>query len=136
MAEQRLFALEPRRRGPLVSLTALIDVVFILLIFFMLASSFDSLRRLELASGMGGGRDGLEGSMLVDIGVSGLRLSGETLPLEAVAERIAARLATRPDLVVLLRPGEGVNLQRTIDVVDRLNARGVRKLTLLGPDPG
>ncbi len=31
---------EPRRRRSLISLTPLIDVVFILLVFFMLASSF------------------------------------------------------------------------------------------------
>jgi biopolymer transport protein ExbD len=37
-----------RRKSSGISLTPLIDVVFILLVFFMLASSFDQLRAVEL----------------------------------------------------------------------------------------
>ncbi|OOC09384.1 ExbD/TolR family protein, partial [Thioalkalivibrio halophilus] len=41
----------PRRRN-LISLTPLIDVVFILLVFFMLASSFLDWRAVELEASM------------------------------------------------------------------------------------
>ena len=56
----------PARRQPLtISLTSLIDVVFILLMFFMLTSSFTPLRALALQDGAGTAAGGTDEARLV-----------------------------------------------------------------------
>ncbi len=126
-----LVATEGRHRS-LISLTPLIDVVFILLVFFMLASSFLDWRsvRLDPPAKTGAGV-ALSGSMLVDIRPDGLlRLSGEVLSLDSIARRLGEVVRRKPDQVVIVRPADGISLQRTIDVLDRLSGAGVTQLSL------
>ena len=122
------------RRRALIGLTPLIDVVFILLVFFMLASSFVDWRAIELAapSAETSGAGGLvEGALLVEVRADGLRFAGETLPLSTIAERVAARLAAAPDTAVLVKPVPGVTLQSSVTVLDRLAKTGAVNLSLV-----
>ena len=135
---QHLFALPPRlanrtiRRKALVSLTPLIDVVFILLVFFMLASSFLDWRAIDLAPPGEAANTATTDSaaMLIEISADGLRLGGQ--PIEWAALRIAMRqrLAEKADQPVVVRPATGVSLQQVITLLDRLSAIGVSKLSL------
>lgn len=128
---QRLASKAARRRA-LISLTPLIDVVFILLIFFMLASSFLDWRAIELnAPAQAAAGTSVEGALLVEVRSDSLRLSGETVSLDALASRISARLETAPDQRVLVRPASGVALQQAVAVLDRLKAVGVSELSLI-----
>ena len=120
------------RRRPLISLTPLIDVVFILLVFFMLASSFLDWRSIELdAPAQAAAGSSMEGALLVEIRPDGLRLSGETVSLDTLAERVAARVAAKADQRVLVEPAAGVSLQEAVQVLDRLAAAGADKLSLI-----
>lgn len=134
-----VFAQQPRRLAsrkrhwrPLINLTPLIDVVFILLIFFMLASSLLDWRAIDLgmpaptAAGVP-----MEGALLVEVRVDGVRLSGETVSLNTLEERVRERVAWRPDLRVLVKPADVVVLQEAIQVLDRLAAAGVADLSLI-----
>jgi len=124
----------PRRRAQ-VSLTPLIDVVFILLVFFMLASSFVEWRSLTLsAAGAGGAAPEMEGAALVDVGSGGaLRLAGAATGETALMTRLAAD----PDRRVLLRPIGGVAMQPVVDLLDRLETAGASRVSLLpGPEGG
>jgi len=123
----------PRRRAR-VSLTPLIDVVFILLVFFMLASSFTDWRSIRLTSAETGGAPapGMVGAMLVEIRPEGVRLSGQPMAPDDLAARLAARLETHPDTRVLVRPAGGVEMQRLVDLLDRLAAAGITGLDLVG----
>ena len=121
-----------RRRRPLVSLTPLIDVVFILLVFFMLASSFLDWRSIDLdAPGRAGVAASLSGAMLVEVRLDGLRLSGQPITLDALTARVDDLLNRRPEQRVLVRPMAGVSLQEVVAVLDRLSAAGVGDLSLL-----
>jgi biopolymer transport protein ExbD len=129
------FARPPRRRA-LVSLTPLIDVVFILLVFFMLASSFVDWRVIGLEVGTPGVASGpVEGALLIEQRGDGLRFGGEPLPMEAVVARTAARLAAAPGTPVLVRPAAGVSLQDTVSLLDRLTAVGARQVSVIR-EPG
>ena len=123
----------PPRKRPLISLTPLIDVVFILLVFFMLASSFLDWRAIDLnaPARAAAGSTAVEGALLVEIRPDGLRLAAETLTLDALAQRVAARLAAKPEQRVLIKPAAGVTLQRTVNVLDRLKAAGVTDMSLI-----
>lgn len=128
----------PERAGrrPLISLTPLIDVVFILLVFFMLASSFLDWRAVDLnAPAEAKARGSMTGALLVEVRADGLRLSGEMVSLDTLAARVGARLAQKPDQRVLIKPAAGVVLQETVHVLDRLAAAGVTDLSLIR-DPG
>ncbi|WP_416897088.1 MAG: ExbD/TolR family protein [Minwuia sp.] len=120
------------RRRALISLTPLIDVVFILLVFFMLASSFLDWRAIDLSPPVeAGGGARLEGSLLVDIRRDALRLAGEPMDLETLADRIGVLVADKPGRPVILRPAPDVSLQRTVEVLDRLGAAGAAGMALI-----
>lgn len=120
------------RRRALISLTPLIDVVFILLVFFMLASSFLDWRAIDLtapAKASGAGR--MEGALLVEIRSDGLRLAGEALQERALLQRVTSRLLEKPGQKVLVRPAAGVALQDAIRLLDGLAAAGATDLSLI-----
>ncbi|WP_024328460.1 biopolymer transporter ExbD [Thioalkalivibrio sp. ALR17-21] len=121
----------PRRRN-LISLTPLIDVVFILLVFFMLASSFLDWRAVELeAPAEAGGAGSMEGAMLVEVRPDDLRLGGIAVPAAELRERVSARLAEDADTRVLVMPVAGVNMQRTVEILEALADAGVRDLSVI-----
>ncbi len=123
---------EPRRRRSLISLTPLIDVVFILLVFFMLASSFLDWRSIALTPpSAGASAAALEGSVLVEVRPSGLRLSGRPIGIDALAAEIRERLEGKPDQAVFLKAAAGVPLQDAVLVLDTLAAAGVVHLSLI-----
>lgn len=132
----QLLAARSRRQRTLIGLTPLIDVVFILLVFFMLASSFQDWRRIELdppARPEAGGAP-MEGALLVEIRPGGLRLSAEPVSLGALVSRVGRRVATQPGVRVLVKPAPGVVLQEMIRTLDALAAAGVTELSLIS-DP-
>lgn len=118
----RLAPAARRRRG--LNLTPMIDVVFLLLVFFMLVSRFGQLDGVPLALA-GGAAPGWSGApRLVDVRPDGLALNGT--PREAAA-LIAdlRRLMPAPDAPVVLRPQDGADVQRLVAVIDLLRAAGI-----------
>lgn len=120
------------RRRPLISLTPLIDVVFILLVFFMLASSFLDWRAIDLNTPQSASAGAsMEGALLVEVRREGLRLAGRAVSLDALVAGVAERLEADPGRRVLVKPAAGVRLQAAVDVVDRLDAAGVSGLSFV-----
>ncbi|MEM7522287.1 MAG: biopolymer transporter ExbD [Pseudomonadota bacterium] len=119
---------EPRlRRKP--SLTPMIDVVFLLLVFFMLAARFgiDQTLPLPLAGGAG---DAYRGApRLVDVRPETAALNGVEMGEAAIADALKP-LAPRPDDVIVLRGRDGATLQRLVDVAETLKAAGLPTLVL------
>lgn len=125
----RLDAAPPRRR--LISLTPLIDVVFILLVFFMLASNFNDWRRLSLATPTPGkAGHSAEGALLVRVSAATLDLDARPLTLDELASIVGQRVAARPEQRVRVQAGSEVSVQRLVDVLDRLQAAGAVNLSL------
>ncbi|WP_084619056.1 ExbD/TolR family protein [Thalassobaculum salexigens] len=121
-----------RRRRSVISLTPLIDVVFILLVFFMLASSFLDWRTIDLAAPASAGAGAsMTGAMLLEVRQDGLRLSGHMVSLDEAESRIMAKVREKPDQRVLIKPADGVALQDTVRVLDRLSAAGVANMSFV-----
>ena len=115
----------PRRRP---SLTPMIDVVFLLLVFFMLSARFGSDGAIALVPGLGG--TAWQGPpRLVDIASDGVFLNGRPLPDAALAEAVRP-LVSNPDDPVVLRARD-VTLQRLVEVMSRLREAGLGRLVLL-----
>lgn len=134
---QQWLEIRARRRRPLISLTPLIDVVFILLVFFMLASSFQEWRTIELVvpTQSGANEASIRGALLVEVRPDGFRLSAETVSLQVLLTRVGQHLDTEPDIRVLVKSARGVALHETVRVLDALASAGVTSLSLIGePD--
>lgn len=133
MPPQRLATRLSQRRAR-VSLTPLIDVVFILLVFFMLASSLLQWRSIDLdasAKTAAAPPRNEDTSIVVDVRTDGIRIADETIALDTLTRRLEAKVAETPDRRVLVRPADGVLLQDAIVVLDRLKAAGVRNMSLI-----
>lgn len=125
-----------RPRRVFVSLTPLIDVVFILLVFFMLASSFSNWRAIELNAPVRAGSGSPTGkALLIEVRPDGLRLAGVPVTRDRLAPRVKERLAQQPELKILIRLADGVVLQEAIAVLDHLTAAGVKDLSLVSNAP-
>lgn len=123
---------QPRRRRSLVSLTPLIDVVFILLVFFMLATSFLDWRSIVMDLPGAGSTVAEESpALVVSIHADGaLLLEGETVEPNGLARRLSEFMAADPDRQVIVRPDDSVNLQRITQVVEQLQAAGAVRMRL------
>jgi biopolymer transport protein ExbD len=120
----------PRRR--LISLTPLIDVVFILLLFFMLASTLTRLHAVPLAApdSQRAQRDS-QPALLLRLQADGqLDLNGEPIAAAALPALLRERLGQAPDLRVLVQPDDAVPLQMTLQLFDQLADAGVPVLRL------
>lgn len=129
----------PVRRGKKVSLTALIDVVFILLMFFMITSSFSQWRSLKLdSSGAAGTRATsvqevqpllvLKPSNALTLNL-GSRVFEWADPSDALASNLVALLHETDQPAVLI-PEPQVEVQSIVELIARLEARQVSGLTL------
>lgn len=117
------------RRRAIISMTPLIDVVFILLVFFMLASSFMDWRTLELGVAKAGGAGKMTGAMLVELRAHDLRLSGRVMSEDDVLQALSQRFRTDPAQKVLIKPEPGVPLQNAVALIDRIASAGGRDVS-------
>jgi biopolymer transport protein ExbD len=128
--------LTPRPQRRLISLTPLIDVVFILLLFFMLASSLTRLQAVALATPAAtlagsASQSRSQPSMLLRIQEDGqLDLNGEPIQRSVIAERLSAAFEREPNLRVLVQPAHRVRLQTTMTLLDQLTAAGIPRARL------
>lgn len=119
-----------RPRRPLVTLTPLIDVVFILLVFFMLATAFIEEQRLPL--GGTGDAPSIDAPPLqVYLRTGDVQLGGVAMPLERAAAEVAG--AGRP---VVLEPAPGVPVQRLAEALAALRRAGVTAVAVAAGEPG
>lgn len=112
------------------SLTPLIDVVFILLIFFMLASQFVDWRQIKLTP-QGQFSEAVSEEQTLSLGLrnDGSFVLGDQA-VEGLQPAIAALVSHGKDRTVFIEPQETVEIQRVIDVIEALNASGFTKVQL------
>ncbi|MCV6595835.1 MAG: biopolymer transporter ExbD [Mangrovicoccus sp.] len=121
--------LPPKRAPRKPSLTPMIDVVFLLLVFFMLASRFGTDMALPLKlAGSGGSYSGPP--RIIDILPEDQRLNGVSIPMEALITETAALTEVQSDTIIL-RGRDGAVLQRIVDVMGQFQAAGYGNLVLV-----
>jgi len=117
----------PFRRRRL-SLTSLIDVIFLLLLFFMLSSTFSQFSEVDLATA-GAGQPGASEArpVFVQLRAQGLRVNAREVTLEEVPEAIAPLIAVGRGRA-LVGTGADVTAQRLTDLL--LALRGISGLSV------
>jgi len=121
-----------RRRAIKITFVPLVDCFIILLIFFMLQSSFVVPHGVDLGNEkkekLAPGTTTAESTIVyIELHEDGsLWLDGERRALGDVG----AALPRKSDKPVIVASDPGVELQRAVDVIDVLNARGFYKVSL------
>lgn len=117
-----------RRR---LSMTALIDVIFLLLLFFMLSSTFTRFAEVELSAAASGAAVSEEKPIFLSLAPETLRLNGEAVALDTLAEVLAARGTGDTPITVLVALQGEVSAQRLTDLLVALRGLTNLRLTVL-----
>ena len=123
-----------RRRRP--SLTPMIDVVFLLLIFFMLVARFgiDKVIDINLPSAIGHNSKYEGAPRLVEIKSSKIvSLNGAETPLDQLSSKLS-KLMPNPNALIILRSSAEANTQDLLDVLLYLKSEKIMNVSVLGPD--
>ncbi|MBI6630912.1 biopolymer transporter ExbD [Pontibaca salina] len=105
-------------------MTSLIDVIFLLLLFFMLTSTFSRYGEIELSGAARGGANAQIAPLFLSVNETTLRLNGEAVALDSLSAILAERAETR----LLVSLTDEVLSQRLVDVLAVL--RGVDGLAV------
>lgn len=112
----------PVRRRNSILLTSLVDVLFVLLFFFMLTSSVLDARSVSIdASAFASGPRGGETPVLALLPGRRLRLGAEEFALEGLAAQVEARHVGAVTVVA----APGVPVQDLVDVIEALRRASV-----------
>lgn len=108
--------------APRIGLTPLIDVVFILLLFFMLATSFQQSHSilLKFSTGTAPNPQTDRPVLTLRLTPNELLFDGRTIRVAQLAAQLDQRLASEPALTVVVRGASMVSVQRMVQVVDQL----------------
>jgi biopolymer transport protein ExbD len=120
-----------------ISLTPLIDVVFILLVFFMLASSFLEWRyvTMDTPAVQAAAPPSEVPALTLVVSRDELRVDGTAVSEAEAIAAARAHLAQHPEVAVRLQPAGDTPLQQVMDTLDVLSGMGLAPLTLVR-DPG
>jgi len=108
----------------------MIDVVFLLLVFFMLAARFGQDMSLPLSTASGGEITWQGPPRLIEVAPKTLLLNGVPVARDTLATTLTP-LMPEPDAPVLLRAGQKTDLARFVAVIDDLHAAGFTRLIIV-----
>ena len=123
-----------RRRRP--SLTPMIDVVFLLLIFFMLVARFgvDKVIDINLPSALGQSSQYEGAPRLVEIKPDNIvLLNGTQISLDQLSSKLS-QLMPSPNALIIVRSSAEANTQDLLDVLLYLKSEKIMNVSVLGPD--
>ena len=123
-----------RRRRP--SLTPMIDVVFLLLIFFMLVARFgvDKVIDINLPSALGQSSQYEGAPRLVEIKSGNIvSLNGTQISLDQLSSNLS-QLMPSPNALIIVRSSAEANTQDLLDVLLYLKSEKIMNVSVLGPD--
>lgn len=107
-------------------MTSLVDVIFLLLLFFMLTSTFSKFAEVKLSAASGGGLTGQKAPIFMQVYEDRLTVNGQTLRLDALA------LEPQQDQALLVALQAGVTAQRLTDVLVELRRYPELTVSVLG----
>ena len=122
------------RRYSGLRLAPLVDVVFLLLVFFMLVSRLEVPQTIHVEPSSKAGGSSLHGAVLVRLDADGhLDLNGLEVDMHRLPGEIAPFLVKKPEPRILVQPAQRAPLQSLVEVLDVLEGAGAGHLTLVEP---
>ena len=128
----------PPARAPMETVVAMIDVVFFLLVFFLLIGRMDATSPFEVIPPLAlTGTDLPGGGTMVTVGADGRKaLDGTEMEAEALIAALRDRAAATPDLAVRVNAHGAAALGVVLPLLARLEDLGLADVALVvSPDP-
>ena len=122
---------EPVRRRGMASLTPLIDVVFLLLIFFMLTTSFLQTQSLSVVTPAPSADELPKDARVVEIWLLGngsIAIDGKPVERAALTEALNAAIGERKDLTVTILAEKGSRTQALVAAVEAARQSGAKSV--------
>lgn len=133
------FSSERRRPPVLLDLTPLIDVVFLLLIFFMVSTTFvQDAAGLKIDLPRSDNRDAIDAKQDVSIRVAadgGVFVDEAGVTLESLREHLAAAAKKNPETMVVLEADQAVDHGRVVEVLDLARDLGLTRFAIATEAP-
>ena len=123
----------PARGSHSETIIALIDVVFFLLVFFMLIGRMDATAPFDVRPATAvTGRDMPAGGITLAVSASGgLALDGESITRDALSPALSALLADDPDLRLRINAHRTAELRNVLPLVAEGEALGFKDVVLV-----
>ena len=116
-----------------ISLTPIIDVVFILLIFFMLATNFQSFNKTEIkiSNETASVSQSDKKIFLIEFNKdSEFKLNGTVASLDSIKSDIISSKNNGDDFIVITKPLKGVDVQLILSLLANLKSSNIENVTL------
>ena len=129
-----------KRRAPVVIIVSLIDILAILLIFFIVTSTFKkNLPQLKIAlpeSKAATASEKNEVPFILEVqDETTLQLDGKPVTLDGLATALRETNASAPDRGIALQADEGVPFRVIVRIIDALRDAGIRNLPAFARPP-
>lgn len=127
----------PRRDGP-ETIVALVDVVFFMLVFFLLTARMDATAPFEVTPPEAAtGSDMPGGGLTLSVGDDGsLAIDGQVLGHDAALARLAAAAAAAPGITVRINAHREALLRDVLPLAGEAEALGAGEVVLVVTPPG
>ena len=116
-----------------IGLTPIIDVVFILLIFFMLATNFQTFNKTDIALSKESASvaESEKKIFLIEFDNEGMfKLNDQPLELDQIKSQILTSKKEKEDYMVITKPAENVDVQLILSLIANLKASEINNINL------
>ncbi|MGH1414761.1 MAG: ExbD/TolR family protein [Pelagimonas sp.] len=113
-------------------MTSLIDVIFLLLLFFMLTSTFTRFSEVDLTSATGGAGVSGVAPLFLRLGEDSIGVNGQSVDLSDLPQVLSDQKAGNDNLPVIIALKSAVTAQRLTDVLVVLRGVPGLQTTVLG----
>ena len=115
-----------------IQMTPLIDMVFILLMFFIVTDSFVSETGLDIQRPQASSSEALPPETIpVTLDAAGrITIDGRKASLFSIRAFLERRLRSRPGLAVVMVADKAVSIDRVVRVMDEVRAAGIDRIAL------
>ncbi|MDE5898315.1 MAG: biopolymer transporter ExbD [Treponemataceae bacterium] len=115
-----------------VTITSLIDVIFILLIFFMVTTQFkNSAIPLDLPKSERSVQDGGEAATVLSVNAERIELDGVECPFEELDAALSALNSERQDAALSLECERTVEFERIVQILTKIQNAGISRIGIV-----
>ena len=128
------FGRNTSKHKPVINITPLIDVMFLLLIFFMVSSTFRTSMGIDIAlpeAETTGAQEEQAQTMLTVRGRDEIFIDGASVSLGELEQRLKAIVQEEPEKVLVLEGDKEAVLENWIKVIDIARKVGGKELVIL-----
>lgn len=127
----KLDFLSRRDEELVVNITSLIDVIFILLIFFMVSTQF---KRSSLPLDLPQSEDTTQEqntTKVLAVTANAIELDGSAITLETLQATLAALYERNPELALSLECERTVDFERIVQILTKIQAAGISRIGIV-----